>query len=89
MYDYKASGAIIRSKANWIANGEKNSKYFLGLEKHKAELSTVNQLETKNGLIDDHNEVMNEIFAYQSNVYAQQSERNIEKINLHDFVQED
>ena len=29
---YKTKGAIIRSKARWCNEGEKNSKYFLNLE---------------------------------------------------------
>ena len=30
--EYKTKGAIIRSKARWYNEGEKNSKYFLNLE---------------------------------------------------------
>lgn len=36
----KAKGAPIRSRANWIENGEKNNAYFLSLEK-KRQLSNV------------------------------------------------
>lgn len=34
LYDYKAKGAMIRSKARWIEDGEKNSSYFFNLEKY-------------------------------------------------------
>ena len=30
--EYKTKGAIIRSKARWYNEGEKNNKYFLNLE---------------------------------------------------------
>ena len=30
--EYKTKGAIIRSKARWHNEGEKNNKYFLNLE---------------------------------------------------------
>ena len=30
--EYKTKGAIIRSKARWYNEGEKNDKYFLNLE---------------------------------------------------------
>ena len=33
MYDKKAEGLIIRARARWHEHGEKNSKYFLNLEK--------------------------------------------------------
>ena len=31
-----AKGADVRSRARWVEFGEKNSKYFLGLEKKKS-----------------------------------------------------
>ena len=34
-YEYIAQGAIIRSRANWYAYGEKSNKYFLNLENFK------------------------------------------------------
>ena len=33
MYDKKVEGIIIRARARWHEHGEKNSKYFLNLEK--------------------------------------------------------
>ena len=33
IYDEKVEGIIIRSRARWHEHGEKNSKYFLNLEK--------------------------------------------------------
>lgn len=33
LYDKKAQGAQIRSRAKWVSDGEKNTKYFLSLEK--------------------------------------------------------
>lgn len=33
LYHKKAKGAQIKSRAKWINEGEKNTKYFLGLEK--------------------------------------------------------
>ena len=33
LYDQKVEGIIVRSRARWHEHGEKNSKYFLHLEK--------------------------------------------------------
>ena len=35
--DQKVKGAILRSKARWVEYGEKNTRYFLNLEKKKGE----------------------------------------------------
>ena len=31
--EYRTKGAILRAKCRWYSEGEKNSKYFLNLEK--------------------------------------------------------
>ena len=33
LHDYIVRGCFVRSRINWYENGEKNSKYFLNLEK--------------------------------------------------------
>ena len=39
----KAKGAILRSKIQWSEAGEKNTKYFLNLEKQNAINKTISQ----------------------------------------------
>ena len=41
---YKTKGAIIRSKTRWYNEGEKNTKYFLNLEKRYCKQGTLTQL---------------------------------------------
>ena len=51
MYDYFADGAILRSKCTWYEKGEKSNKYFLSLEKSQAESTSIDVLNTNDGLI--------------------------------------
>ena len=44
LYDYIIQGKIIRSRANWYEQGEKNSKYFLNLETSKTKRTLVRRL---------------------------------------------
>ena len=39
LYDYFTQGAIIRSKCSWYEKGEKSTKYFLNLEKHRKSMT--------------------------------------------------
>ena len=42
--EQKIKGAIIRSKARWFEYGEKNTRYFLNLEKRRGEKKNINKL---------------------------------------------
>ena len=44
VYDYIIQGKIIRSRANWYEQGEKNSKYFFNLETSKTKRTSVRRL---------------------------------------------
>ena len=49
LYDYIIQGKIIRSRANWYEQGEKNSKYFLNLETSKTKTKSVRRLINADG----------------------------------------
>ena len=38
--DYEVQGIIARSRAKWVEQGERSTKYFFGLEKHNAKKKT-------------------------------------------------
>jgi hypothetical protein len=52
-------GAQIRSRVQWVEQGEKNTKYFLGLEKNRQTRKTINSLYDENGGI-----TRQQIFSY-------------------------
>ena len=46
LLQYKTKGAILRSKVRWFEHGERNTKYFLNLEKKKLLPKTCDKVET-------------------------------------------
>ena len=53
LYINKAKGAQIRSRVKWTEEGEKNSKFFLGLEKSRQMKKTISALKNKFGQIEE------------------------------------
>lgn len=53
LFQTKAKGAFIRSRARWLEHGEKNSSYFFNLEKKRAELKKISALYVDNNLSKD------------------------------------
>ena len=82
-YDYRLEGIIIRSRCNWMEYGEKNSKYFLQLEKSNQKRSQINKL-----IREDNTEVIGqdkinlEIKNFYQKLYTSKIQRN----NNHNFV---
>ena len=59
--EYKTKGAILRSKCRWHNEGEKNTKYFLNLEKRHYKNSVITQLKMSDtDFISSDNEILNE-----------------------------
>ena len=48
-YDYIVKGSIIRSRATWFEQGERNNKYFLDLENSNKKKSCIRKLIRTNG----------------------------------------
>lgn len=46
---YAAKGAQVRSRAQWYEDGERNTKYFLGLEKKRSTQNVISKLIADNG----------------------------------------
>lgn len=71
----KASWAIARSKANWALLGERPSKYFLNLEKIRAESKTITHLINDQGLtISKPKDILAEQIRFYDDLYNQLSE---------------
>ena len=51
--EQKVKGAMMRSKARWTEYGEKNTRYFLNLEKRKAEKKRIVELYLEDGTVTE------------------------------------
>lgn len=69
-YNYKLQGTIIRSRARWVEEGEKNTKYFLNLEKRNKSLNSIHALKNAEGdLISSNDEILLQIKNFYQGLY--------------------
>ena len=85
MYDYIIQGKIIRSRANWYEQGEKNSKYFLNLE-NKTRKTSIRRLFNSDGkLILNSKIIMKELEDFYTALYRNQDSIDGDRI-IPDFI---
>ena len=82
----RIEGVILRSRAKWVADGEKVSKYFCSLEKRNYVCKRMTKLVNKHGLtVDEPNEIRNEVKSFYENLYEA---RNLENTEIGNLVNE-
>ena len=66
-----ARGAHIRARTKFIADGEKNTAYFLGLEKTQGNLKTLDKIRKDDGqIVTNHTDIMTEITRFYKQRYT-------------------
>ena len=76
--EIETKGAILRSKVRWSEAGEKNSKYFLNLEKKNAVDKHICQLQLPNGdITSDPRLILEEQKRFYQNLYSDSSQSYI------------
>lgn len=70
LYDKKAQGAQIRSRAKWVSDGEKNSKYFLSLEKKHQTQNVIHEVLSENSLLTEDDDILGAMCDYYENLYS-------------------
>ena len=69
--EHMTKGAILRSKSQWYNESEKNTKYFLNLEKRHCKQGTITQLKVNdNDLICTDKEILKECESFYQNLYS-------------------
>ena len=69
--EYRTKGAILRSKSQWYNEGEKNTKYFLNLEKRHCKQGTITQLKTSDTTYaHTDKDILEECESFYKNLYT-------------------
>ena len=59
LYENESKGAAIRARIDWVEHGEKNSKYFCGLERSKHLNNVIAKLKNEEGnIVTDNNDIL-------------------------------
>ena len=76
----EAKGSQIRSKVRWIEEGEKNTKFFLTLEKIRGQQKIMTRIKLNNTFIDDQNLIMEEQKKFYADLYKRPNDFNKELV---------
>ena len=80
----KAKGAQIRSRYKWVTEGEKNTKYFLGLETKQQSYNVIRELKSdENGICTTQNDIMGEMCSFYEKLYTS---KNINDVDIDDYL---
>ena len=78
--EYKTKGAIIRSKARWYNEGEKNSKYFLNLENRHCKRKTIVQIKGNNGsYLTNDSDILEECNSFYGSLYTSRTSATVNR----------
>ena len=72
-YTFKAQGAQIRSRAEWIEEGEKNNKYFLQLENSRQQANVIHCLTVEDNEVYTSSEILKQLISFYETLYTSKS----------------
>lgn len=88
IHESYTAGAMLRSKAQWVEQGEKNTQYFLNLEKRNYNQKCIRKITDNNtDYITKPNEIMNKIKEYYQDLYSNKSNENV-KLEESSFLEQ-
>ena len=82
-------GTLIRSRARWVEEGEKPSKYFLSLENRNYVSKKMTSVYNSRGEETfDRKEISNEVFKFYKTLYTEK-ESELTDVDLNEILNED
>jgi len=69
-YLKRARAAQVRARAQWVEEGEKSTKFFLGLEKQHQIHNTIKALKVEDRHISDMPSIINEVVRFYTDLYS-------------------
>ena len=82
--NHRMEGVLLRSRARWIAEGEKVTKYFCSLEKRNYVNKCMKKIIDKHGsILKDQNKISNEVSSFYSSLYKK---RIVERCEITELV---
>ena len=73
LYELEIKGYIIRSKADYIEGGEKNTKYFADLEKKRSDGKTLHKLVKNDKEFTKQKDILEEVKSFYENIYTEKN----------------
>ena len=74
---HKTNGTILRSKVRWHEHGERNTRYFYGLEKQNYEKKTTTKLKLSDGsFTNDQSKILQEQMRFYKTLYTSNKQRS-------------
>lgn len=71
IYDFKIRGIIVRSRARWVEEGERNTNYFLNLEKRNKSYNVIRKLIGNDGReIFENQSILDELTHFYHSLYT-------------------
>ena len=85
--NYKMKGHMIRSKAKYIDQGEKPTKYFCGLEKHNYVSKVISKIvKDDDTVLTDQSDILKETESFYKKLYENKDD-TLENINIEEYMQ--
>ena len=73
LYELEIKGYIIRSKADYIEGGEKNTNYFANLEKKRSDAKTLHKLVKNDKEFTKQKDILEEVKSFYENMYTEKN----------------
>lgn len=73
LIEMRTKGAIVRSRVRWAEKGEKNTKYFLNLEKRHASKKAINRLTVDGDNCEEQKTILEKLANFYDHLYQSES----------------